>query len=224
MKIHPVTRTKGSNRFCGPAVISSLLKVDTAVASQMIRSFNGKRSVMGTSNNEVFDVLKASGINVYHRPVHGRPTLAGWLKQSKDIRTAGRVFLIIAGNHWQLVSGRRYVCGRTTDIVSVRSKEVKRRARVHSVFELRASRIDTSWFTPPVKAEPPAGWAKLRKLADEHGIDIDVHTGYGDYFVYPPEQLDDEDLDPAYGEHHCADKAEALSMVRTYLDLLGVSY
>jgi len=63
------------------------------------------------------------------------PTLASWLKQTKDIRTTGRVFLVCAGWHWQVISGRRYACGLTQDIVSVR-KAPHRRARVTGVWEI----------------------------------------------------------------------------------------
>ena len=65
-------------------------------------------------------------------------TLAGWLKHTVKDRDANRVFLIVAGWHWQLVQGRRYVCGLTGDIVSIRDKRVKRRARVAEVYELRS--------------------------------------------------------------------------------------
>lgn len=64
------------------------------------------------------------------------PTLAAWLKFSKHERTAGRVYLVCAGLHWQVISGRRYVCGITGDIVSIKDKKVRRRARVTGVWEL----------------------------------------------------------------------------------------
>ena len=48
------------------------------------------------------------------------------------------MYLLVAGNHYQLVRGRRYVCGITKDIVSIKDKKVKRRARVTEVYELVA--------------------------------------------------------------------------------------
>ena len=60
---------------------------------------------------------------------------------SKIDRTEGRVFLIAAGHHWQLVSGRRYTCGRIREIVSIKDKQVKRRARVAEVYELTSNNV-----------------------------------------------------------------------------------
>jgi hypothetical protein len=136
MNIHPVIA--GNNRYCGPAVLSSLLKIDTGEAARRIRSKNGKRSVTGTYVWDLERVLLDEGL-LLHKVFHAgpaKPTLAAWLKLSKDSRTAGRVFLISAGTHWQLVSGRRYVCGLTREIVSVRDKRVRRRSRVKAVYEV----------------------------------------------------------------------------------------
>jgi hypothetical protein len=137
MQIHPVVRT--TNRFCGPAVLSSILKIDTGEAARQIRAVNGRSKVTGTYDWEIIAVLERNGITAkkIFQAGERKPTLAGWLKASGRIRTAGRVFLIVAGRHWQLVSGRRYVCGITREIVSVRDKRVRRRARVHTVYELK---------------------------------------------------------------------------------------
>ena len=141
MNIHPVI-TNG-NKYCGPAVISSLLKIDTGEAARRIRSLphiGDRPAVKGTYPWEIIAVLERSGLftdQIFQ--AIGRikaPTLAAWLRDSKDIRTAGRVFLVIAGNHWQLISGRRYVCGKTREIVSIRDKRIKRRARVTRVWEI----------------------------------------------------------------------------------------
>jgi hypothetical protein len=134
--IHPVK--KDSNRYCGPAVISAATGITTGEAAKMIRELTNVRAVMGTQIwqlERVFDELnyKLTKLSGYEKP---RPTLARWLKLNKEIRTEGRVFLISAGRHWQLISGRRYVCGRTIEIVSVRDKRVARRARVKGVWEI----------------------------------------------------------------------------------------
>lgn len=139
MDINPVI--VGSNKYCGPAVLSSLLKIDTGEAARRIRVRTGKRSVKGTYLRDLLAVLIEAGFDLkptsYLRDCKGKnPTLAGWLKLSKESRVAGRVFLISAGRHWQLVSGRRYVCGLTKEIVSVRDKRVRRRSRVNGVYEV----------------------------------------------------------------------------------------
>ena len=139
MKIRPVK--SGSNRYCGPAVLSSLLNIDTGEAARRIREVSDRAAIKSTYTWELIKVLDAAGYSVktaLSPSKKDRPTLAGWLKSSVNDRTAGRVFLILAGHHYQLISGRRYVCGMTKNIVSVRDKQVRRRARVERVWEILA--------------------------------------------------------------------------------------
>ena len=115
-KIRPInhgTVRADRNRYCGPAVISAITGICTGDAA---------RQTMG------FSLDRSTG-----------PTLAAWLKATVKDRTADRVFLIVSGWHWQLVQGRRYVCGLTSEIVSIKDKRVKRRARVADVYELTAN-------------------------------------------------------------------------------------
>ena len=137
MKIKNVNNsTSDVNRYCGPAVISAVTGMTTGEAARLIRHVSGQRKVTGSHTFHVLRALSLCNIQNVKTTVVTRPTLAQWLKGSKDVRTSGRVYLIVAGNHFQLVEGRRYVCGRTRDIVSVRSKLVKRRCRVETVHEL----------------------------------------------------------------------------------------
>jgi hypothetical protein len=132
---------KRGNRYCGPSVISAITGLDTGEAAAVIRSITGQRAVTGTSYSGCRQALRQLGYRtqVLYEAERGKGiTLAAWLKQSKEIRTAGRVFLICAGWHWQIVSGRRYTCGRVGEVVSIRDKRVKRRARVARIYEVSA--------------------------------------------------------------------------------------
>jgi len=135
---------RDKNRYCGPAVISAITGITTGEAAAQLRAFSGRRMITGTGTWEVQNILLRNGVgmkdvrkwwDVKFNPTNG-VTLAGWLKASVKDRNAKRVFLVVAGWHWQLVQGRRYVCGRTGEIVSIRDKRVKRRARVAEVYEL----------------------------------------------------------------------------------------
>ena len=147
MKINSVTREyKNSNRYCAPAVLSALTKLDTRDTAKAIRDITGKRAVMGVHESDILKTLREHyNFNVEVLESRSRragetnksPTLTQWLKSTKEIRTSGRVFLLVAGRHYQLISGRRYVCGLTKDIVSIKSKKVKRRARVTFVAEVK---------------------------------------------------------------------------------------
>ena len=148
IKLKAITDGNDRNRYCGPSVISAVTDLTTGEAARLIRQQTGKPCVKGTYTSDVRHALEACGIQAtrWRRPGvrlnrTSGPTLAGWLTMSKEERTPGRVFLISAGWHWQLVSGRRYTCGRIREIVSIKDKRVKRRARVDEVFELTSDNV-----------------------------------------------------------------------------------
>jgi hypothetical protein len=137
MKIHPVKQN--GNRYCGPAAISALTGVGTKEAAALIREANGiTRPVKWTTTREITITLSHLGFEapqVFSAAREKRkPTLAGWLKETP--RPAGDVFLVAYGGHWGVVSGRRYVCSQTQEIVSVRDKRIKRRARVLAAWRV----------------------------------------------------------------------------------------
>jgi len=143
VNINTVNRTKRGNRYCGPAVISAVTGCTTDDAARAIRHHSGQRAVMGVFDRHLIAAFKShwdiEAIDVckFDGPAKSRPTLAQWLRENKSIRTAGRVFLVSAGNHYQLISGRRCVCSLTKDVVSVRDPSVRRRSRVDRVLELK---------------------------------------------------------------------------------------
>lgn len=148
MKIYNVKREQGrrSNRYCGPAAISALTNQDTADTAKALRDYTGRRMITGIEESSLlhtmslyYDLRFKEFDNFARTETNKRPTLAKWLKSTVKERTKGRVFLIVAGNHYQIVSGRRYVCGITEEIVSIRDKRVKRRARVKQVWEITES-------------------------------------------------------------------------------------
>ena len=140
MRLYPINRGPRDNRYCGPAVVSFITGMNTSDVATRMREHNGAYAIRGTWTSDVRCVLNERGFSLVRRPIETKNcTLARWLKDTKDQRTAGRVFLIVAGNHWQLVSGRKYACGRIGDIVSIRDSRVKRRARVTEVYEVMKS-------------------------------------------------------------------------------------
>lgn len=147
-KIRPVnhgTVRADRNRYCGPSAISAITGICTGDAARRIRENTGRKMITGTHPREVIQVLNQYDITATPHTIGFNlnrttgPTLAAWLRATVKERTADRVFLIVSGWHWQLVQGRRYVCGLTGDVVSIKSKAVRRRARVANVFELTAN-------------------------------------------------------------------------------------
>jgi len=200
LKLTAITDGKDKNRYCGPSVISALTDLTTGEAARLIRMQTGARKITGTHTADVQRALRACNIvmSPCYYPGLNRttgPTLAGWLKMSKADRTPGRIFLIVAGWHWQLVSGRRYTCGRIREIVSIKDKRVKRRARVAEVYELTSDNVtrpDINVSKPKPKPNPSASArAKARRVAKKIGAEIEVEN-YGDgyhYWAGPPEGL-----------------------------------
>ena len=141
MKIHPLNRGKGDNRYCGPAAISFISGINTTDAAALIREVNPNiERVKGSWPSDVLRVLGKLGYSARCRLIFGdKPTLKQWLRLTKADRTAGRVFLVDAGNHYQIISGRKYACGRIGDIVGLSDKRISNPARVAAAWEIEAN-------------------------------------------------------------------------------------
>ena len=229
--IKPVKRAaKGHNRFCGPAALSIIAGIDTAEASAVIRHVNKKRSVKGTSH---YDILRALALLGYQASSAAKidplkrktnPTIAAWLKS--DERDGQSLYLISAGYHWQVVQGRRFCCGLTKDIVSIRDAKVKRRARVVAVWKIEQDRkVALADVLPPkvkVKDTEATVRRKARALAAQHGIEIETWLDCDGLRIIVWGQADicdDEERDPFFGDHYADDWADALERVQEYVKL-----
>ena len=203
IQLKAITDGKDKNRFCGPSVISALTDLTTGEAARLIRQQTGKKCVMGTHTSEVLNALRACNIEATRWSQKGvrlnrttGPTLTGWLRLSKADRTPGRVFLIAAGHHWQLISGRRFTCGRIREIVSIKDKQVKRRARVAEVFELTSDNVtrpDIDVSKPKTKSNP--AYYQIKKMVKQYpefglSYERDDIGNFG-YWVAMSEALED---------------------------------
>lgn len=238
-KLKPVKRAaKGHNRFCGPAALSIIAGIDTAEAAAVIRHVSRKRSVTGTTHWEVLRSLNLLGyradsaLKVDPLSRKTNPTLAAWLKS--DERDGKALYLIAAGHHWQVVQGRRFCCGVTKDIVSIRDDKVKRRARVTAVFKIEQERKVALADVLPLKAKArnddrAKAEAKARRAAQalikQHDIDVEVERWWVDGGVYTriivwgPKGVDLAN-DPYEGDHYAQNWADALERVQTYVKVL----
>jgi hypothetical protein len=227
IKLNPVNRPKGHNGWCGPAAVSIVTGATTNEVSKVMqrRIFRAPGAVRRTGSYEVDCALRAYGLKLrfFSRP-SPRPTLAGWLRENKELRTAGTVFLINAGDHWQVVSGRRYCCGVVGKIVSIRDSRVKRRARVAEVFQvLREGKIslaDEFRETAPeketkkLKRKMYREWSKLKKQQDEFDFSVDDETWHfcwidpGASWVF----------DPNDDSHYCHDIEDGIWAAKLYIE------
>ena len=221
LKLNPVAA--GNNRFCGPSAISILTGINTDEASRLIRSVNGKRSVMGTSDRDILASLKLCGIvasRVLSKPRGKGPTLAKWF----DTTRGTKIFLVTAGWHWQVVQGSQYVCGLTSEIIDITDKRVRRRSRVSDVWELSAPtgvRVPTKRIAKAKRKPTPhlAAYQKARRLAKEY--DITIEKDDVSWWVFPPSWMDNKEDDEFFNDgHFCDNWGEILSMVESYAEYI----
>lgn len=233
-KLRPVrVAAKGHNRYCGPAAISIITGIDTAEASAVIRHATKKQSVKGTSN---WDILRSLSLLGYRATSAAKvnpndrrscPTLAAWLRSPE--RDGQSLYLVSAGYHWQVVQGRRFCCGVTKEIVSIRDPKVMRRARVAGVWKIEQERKVALAEVLPAKPKRDTSMDTVRRkakaLAREIGVEIETslpYDGYQDIIVWGPRWADDvdqEEVDPFYNDHYAEDWEDALERVKDYAEL-----
>jgi hypothetical protein len=228
IKLKAITDGKDKNRFCGPSVISALTDLTTGEAARLIRMQTGRKNIKGTHTSEVQRALRTCNISMKSRYYPGLnrttgPTLAGWLKMSKADRTPGRVFLLVAGWHWQLVSGRRYTCGRIREIVSIKDKRVKRRARVAEIYELTSDNVtkpEIDVSKPKPKSNP--AYYQIKKLIRQYPeFEITYEKDDINYWVTMSEELEQLATDMEHhlcDEHYCYDIGDVLGRIEEMVE------
>lgn len=224
------------NRYCGPSAISAVTNLTTGEAARLIRFFGYRPGgVKGTDAYEVGRALKECGIRMVmlaDKAIGTRlePTLAAWLDASASVRTAGRVFLLVAGNHWQVISGRRYVCGIAGAVVDFNHKAVKRRSRVTSVYELHQ---EAPVLKVPAKAKKPAAVKRagltaediarlaFKRLAVLYGADVEYEAGRDCVpVVWGLRDFEIDDNNDPYASDHLPDSwQDALERLQAYIKI-----
>ena len=187
INIKPVnhgTTKADKNRYCGPSVISAVTGMTTGEAARLLRHVSGRKAIKGSSVRDVTSALEMCNIKCTYQAFGlklGRskgPTLTAWLRHTVKERTAKRVFLIVAGWHWQVVQGKRIVCGILKEPTSVRDKRVKRRARVANVYELSSLgtlQIPAEARKPKRSASPEASdYTQAKRLAKKLDLVIEL--------------------------------------------------
>ena len=212
-------------------MISSVTGCTTDEAAKSIRTISGQRAVRGTATwhllkafKQHWDVDNKCLFEAHWRtPRNQLPTLASWLRDNKHLRTSGRVFLIVAGNHFQLVSGRRYVCGITREVVSIKHDKVKRRARVDSVHELIGTPKRTDAGLAALASKPvQSDKVVARKLAREYGITIEIDNPDPEEFLaWVDANFLTDDEDPLYDNHCAISWCEIREKVETLVDYIN---
>jgi hypothetical protein len=222
LKLRPVNHAKGdTNKYCGPSAISAVTGMSSGEAARLLRHVNGSASIKGTYDRDMRSALALCGVRWWMFPEQTEgETLAAWLKATHGKR-GGKVLLVIAGHHWQVISGNRFVCGQTKAVVELDHPKVHRRARVSAVYCLDAPKgvtIPAVARKPKLKAPPTSRKAAI-DLAKRLGVEIERHTDLDSrpWYVSHPDLIDTPD-DPYDGDHYAHSWDEVLWRVHGYAD------
>lgn len=221
MNVHTL---KGRNRYCGPAVIALLTGMTTDDASRLIRTISRKPMVTGTSTKEMLvaldysDVLHKQVLGHIPRDMKSRPTIAAWLETIQP----EKLYLVEAGNHWQLIGSGHFVDGIVKKPVPVTDKRARRRSKIKNAWLVNNSqavipreRIDS---LPKKNMDHIHVRRKIVELIK--GTEIEFHDpDYqgGTIYVYPPEEFSHGIRDEYGEEHFCDSWQEALERAEVYL-------
>ena len=223
MRIHPVK--KSGNGYCGPSALSILLGIDTDEAAALLRSIQGRRAIRGTWDSEMRGALEKAGYSMIESYVAPRPTLKQWNRMMCHRRSKD-VYLLSVGHHYAVVKSRFYCCGLTGKIVNIKESP-KWRSRVRQAWRI-GKRATVSLQKVVAEVRPPRPPDTERKprqeakrLAAEHGIQLDLNDPPDTIYVNPPDELERLGLeDPREDGHYCYDWIEALEVVKEYVEFL----
>lgn len=233
VKLHPINRGPRDNRYCGPAVVSFITGKNTSEVATFIRNrYRNGKAIRGTYDYEIDGALSALGYHLKWVNISGfQPTLAGWLKADKHLRSTGRVFLVNAGKHWQLISGRKYACGRIGEIVSIRDSRVKRRCRVKDVWEVsrmpEAAKDEWQKYVTDRKPRYTGYSYRVRKILrdnPQYGFSYEVEWRVDNtnvYYVSMSKELEDKAFEMQHhlcDEHYCYGLEEVLTRLTDMLE------
>ena len=216
MKIKAVN--KGNNTYCGPAVVSSLTGLNTDQAAQLIREYGGRRSVKGCYTHEVRGALAEIGLSTHRIPAEGL-TLNQWhRKHIYKAHNFNDVFLVVAGDHFQLIKGYRFICGQTLVPVPFKTdRRVHRRARVKDAYvvsgKLALGGRKPHTIKPRTTPRKPSFTTEMYGAQWGFEIEKEYSLDSAPYYVLAPQWVE-EHPDYTYdGDHYCYNAAEARERV-----------
>lgn len=246
MKLHEIKHDLKTVLWCGPAALSAVTGKPTSYVVQAIRqSVNPayrNKPVKGISNEILrragellgCEMVKHFDYAMEHRNMFNAPrplfqtvkwnppTLAKFCRDHKELLRHEILIINITG-HFVTVSGRSFIDNHTGKPVPL-SKAPFRRARVHVAWIVRPGmKLDKVAPAPPKPVDPHAKIRReCRAFSEQYGISIEPHLP-GEYWVYPPDGLGTEKLDPYYDEHLAYDGwPEVYKRVLKYVSLAKV--
>jgi hypothetical protein len=209
---------KGHNQYCGPGALSALTGIDTEQAARLLRHVSGRRYIKGTHRGTMLRALFLLGYDAQPVDFGHRPTLAEWLRHSRD----SGAYLVELTTHWCVVTDRRYIDNTRPDGVAL-SQAPNRRARVDRAWLITMRvRVNVASVipAPPARKTDNAqarARAEVKRLAALHGLHVERELSIESkpIWVGPGAETDD---DPCEGDHYVYCWLEALARVQVYIE------
>jgi hypothetical protein len=190
VKLHEVTGTiKGRTNWCGPSAISIITGKPYTTALELLKEgkapgYKGSGPIVkGTGSWEVRRALNKLGYRVAEMRLAPGQTFAAWTRERPAAEVKDMTLLVV-GNHWVVVQGRKACCGIVKKPTFIRSMR-KRRGRVTEAY--RITKLPAQHRPKPPKLKGlvrptgrrPTDWAarayrSFRKLATEHGFKYEI--------------------------------------------------
>lgn len=195
MKLHEVTGTiKGRTNWCGPSAISIITGKPYSTALELLKEgrapgYKGNGPlVKGTGSWEMRRALNKLGYRVVDLRLAPDQTFAAWTRERAPAEVKDMTLLVV-GNHWVVVQGRKACCGIVKKPTFIRSMR-KRRGRVTEAYRItklppahrpKAPRLKGLVRPTTRKPADPAirSYREFRKLAAEHGFTYEIDRESG---------------------------------------------
>ena len=149
-------------------------------AARLLRKVSGRTKITGCHTHHLRSAFELCNVEVSYVPNwrNGAKTLGQWLKASASWRKR-KPYLVVAGNHFQLVQGRSFVCGITKDVVSQKHASVKRRACIAEVYELRVKpgcriAVPADARKPKLTRKVNESYRAFRQYCKEQGLSYEI--------------------------------------------------
>ena len=200
---HP---TSGRNRYCGPAALSIIAGIDSKQAAALLRLVSGRRFIKSASYGAVLGALSRLGYLPkpwqFNRALK-RPSFAAWCRDER--RRPDCTYLVEAGHHYRVVSGRQVCCSVTQKPVFI-GRSPLRRARVNAVWTITKVRdVAPETVIPQAPARPNKSSLrrKVKALMAELHASYDRDDIPDAYYLTTELVYCTNGEDPWYGDHYC---------------------
>jgi hypothetical protein len=190
LKLHEVTGLiKGRTNWCGPSALSIITGKPYSTTLELLKEgrspgYKGNGPlVKGTGSWEMRRALNKLGYRVMEMSLEPDQTFAAWTRE-RPASEVKHMVLLVVGNHWVVVQGRKACCGIVKKPTFIRSMR-KRRGRVTEAYRItklpaahRPKAPKLKGLVRPIKRKPqdPAlrAYREFRKLAAEHSFKYEI--------------------------------------------------